>query len=95
LGGKLLAVDLFAGAGGLSEGLRKAGYVKLANEIQKDAALTYRRNHPDTKLLLGDVQKMNETHIIPQITWNFDLIAGGTILPRVLNGARAFRSRHH
>jgi len=56
LGGKLLAVDLFAGAGGLSEGLRQAGFeVKLVNEIQKDAALTYRRNHPDTKLILGDI----------------------------------------
>ena len=47
--GVLTAVDLFAGAGGLSLGLRRAGFeVVLANEYSADAEWTYRHN------LLGD-----------------------------------------
>ena len=45
----LTAVDLFAGAGGLSLGLRRAGFdVVLANEYSVDAEWTYRHN------ILGD-----------------------------------------
>ncbi len=71
-------MDLFAGAGGLSEGLRQAGFeIKLANEKQKDAALTYQRNHPKTKMILGDITKIYETHLRPEIIWDVDLIAAG------------------
>ena len=41
----LTAVDLFAGAGGFSLGLRRAGFeVVLANEYSTDAEWTYRHN---------------------------------------------------
>ena len=45
----LTAIDLFAGAGGFSLGLRRAGFdVVLANEYSIDAEWTYRHN------ILGD-----------------------------------------
>lgn len=78
MGRSLIAIDLFAGAGGLSEGLRQAGFeIKIANEIQKDAALTYQRNHPNTKLILGDITEINESILIPSIKWDVDLISAG------------------
>ena len=50
------ACDLFAGAGGFSEGLRQAGFdVAVANEIDPVAAATYRANHPDTILIEDDI----------------------------------------
>ena len=43
--GVLTAIDLFAGAGGFSLGLRRAGFeVVLANEYSVDAEWTYRHN---------------------------------------------------
>lgn len=50
------AVDLFAGAGGLSLGMRRAGLrVHAAVESDANAAQTYRANHPGTLLLEQDV----------------------------------------
>jgi DNA (cytosine-5)-methyltransferase 1 len=75
---ELKAVDLFAGAGGLSEGLKEAGFhVVLANEKQKDAVLTYKMNHPETKIIEGDILEVGESEIIPSIKGEIDLIAGG------------------
>ncbi len=52
----MIGVDLFAGAGGLSLGARRAGIdVRVAYELQADACETYRRNHPSTALVEGDV----------------------------------------
>ena len=49
---QVVAVDLFAGAGGLSLGVKMAGaQVALAVEEDGDAAKTFRANHPDTVLL--------------------------------------------
>lgn len=45
-------MDLFAGAGGLGLGFRQAGYrVALAVEPDRNAAQTYRFNHPGTAVL--------------------------------------------
>lgn len=50
--GKPVAVDLFAGAGGLGTGFRSAGYrVGLAVESDRAAAQTYRFNNPGVPVL--------------------------------------------
>jgi DNA (cytosine-5)-methyltransferase 1 len=55
----LIAMDLFAGCGGLSLGLRKAGInVAWANEYDPHAAETYRRSHPGTLLYEEDATSL-------------------------------------
>ena len=56
------AVDLFAGAGGASRGLRNAGFrVLAAVEADSVACRTYAANHPETLLLRCDVREV-EAH---------------------------------
>lgn len=54
---RLTAIDLFCGAGGLSEGFRQAGYTVVAgNDIDAAAGLTYEATHPDAKFILEPIQ---------------------------------------
>ena len=54
------AVELFAGAGGLSIGLERAGiHVVIANEIMPDFAATLAANHPDTNVINDDIHKID------------------------------------
>jgi DNA (cytosine-5)-methyltransferase 1 len=56
---RLTAVDLFAGAGGLSVGLQKADFdVRAAVEIDPTSAATYRLNHKDTPVLVADIRRV-------------------------------------
>lgn len=57
-------IDLFCGAGGLSLGMEEAGFMPLlAVDINEQSLETYRRNHPFTHTILGDMRKLTETDI--------------------------------
>jgi DNA (cytosine-5)-methyltransferase 1 len=74
-------IDLFAGAGGLSEGLSEAGFHGLfANEIVEDYAYTYKLNHPSTDVVTADIRSLDPNLIRSQLGLQreeLDLIAGG------------------
>lgn len=54
------AIDLFSGCGGLSRGLKDAGYrVLAAIEIEPKACETYRANHQDVELLSKDIRQVS------------------------------------
>lgn len=55
-----VAIDLFAGAGGLGEGLEASGIaVAAATELHPQPALTYAFNHPDTSVIAGDIRDLD------------------------------------
>ncbi|MBI4842751.1 MAG: DNA cytosine methyltransferase [Nitrospirae bacterium] len=78
---KPIAVDLFCGAGGLSEGLQKASFsVVAAVENDKNAATTYKKNHPNTVLICKDISDLTSTELLGAAGVNsseIDVIAGG------------------
>lgn len=59
-----VAVDLFSGGGGLTYGLREAGFtVTAAVEIEKEACKTFERNHPNTILFQSDIRSLSGKQI--------------------------------
>lgn len=59
-----LAIDLFSGCGGLSEGLKRAGFrVVAAFDNDPDAIATYQLNHPDAKVFPGDIRRIKTSDV--------------------------------
>lgn len=53
-------IDLFCGAGGLSEGFRQAGFqILAANDFDKFCASTYKHCHPEVSFLDGSIQNLS------------------------------------
>ena len=78
-GSRLVAIDVFCGAGGLSEGLRQAGFSPLLGvDFDRHAAATYRRNHPGVPVVEEDIQHV-DGGLLARLTGNadIDLLAGG------------------
>lgn len=73
------SIDLFSGAGGLSEGLRQAGMdPRVAVDFDTHAMRTYRANHPEAETILGDVAEVTGQQLMRLAgTDDIDLIAGG------------------
>lgn len=62
---KPIAIDLFAGCGGLTYGLGMAGFhVAAGVESDSIAARTYRNNYPDSVLLEKDIREVSVNEII-------------------------------
>lgn len=58
-------VDLFCGAGGLSEGFRQAGYIVLAGlDYDDTAGRTFAATHPEARFLGGPIQNIEATDIL-------------------------------
>jgi len=75
----LKVLDLFCGAGGLSEGFKRAGFeIVLGIDSDKDALETFKLNHPESEIICGDVSKITKTdvkEIIGKV--KIDVIIGG------------------
>lgn len=54
----LCAIDLFCGAGGLSEGFRQSGFTVLAgNDFDQAAGATFTKTHRSARFLAGPIQR--------------------------------------
>ncbi|CEH28022.1 DNA methyltransferase [Aneurinibacillus migulanus] len=72
---KYRGISLFAGAGGMDVGFKKAGvHVEWASEIDKDACNTYEANNVETILKRGDIR---ETYHELRNYEGIDIIFGG------------------
>lgn len=61
----LRAIDLFSGCGGLSLGLKEAGFaVVAAVEVDRKAQETYRLNHPRVRLYAQDIRELDPTEVL-------------------------------
>lgn len=70
----MLMLDLFVGAGGLSIGLKKAGFeAELAVEINPDACRTYASLFPNVDLRDTDIRDLSFVSLAGRVT----LVAGG------------------
>ena len=98
------AVDLFCGAGGLSEGLRRAGYAVVgAVELDPLACMAYRANHEDVQLWECDIRRVTGTELMRELRLRkgqLDLLAAcppcqGFSTIRTRNGQRRNRDKRN
>lgn len=94
--GRLIAVDLFCGCGGLTVGLKQAGF-EVVGAIDNDplALLTYHENHPTVKIYSDDIRNIETDEFAKMLQLDkgeLDLLAGcppcqGFSTMRTLNGS--------
>ncbi|MCJ7602872.1 MAG: DNA cytosine methyltransferase [Desulfobulbaceae bacterium] len=95
-GGKPTAIDLFCGCGGLTVGLKKAGFLVLgAVDVDPLSVKTYKANHPGVTLWETDIRELEPAELLEEFGLKegvLDLLAGcppcqGFSKMRTLNGA--------
>src|SRR5918996_232059 len=74
------AIDVFAGAGGVTVGLRQAGFAVLA-AVDNDplAAATYRANNPRSHVWETDIRRLPAVKVLRQVglkSGELDLLVG-------------------
>jgi DNA (cytosine-5)-methyltransferase 1 len=101
---KPIAIDLFCGAGGLSQGLREAGFeVMGAIDLDAVACRTYRLNHDGVKLWQKDIRQLSGASIMRSLgirPGELNLLAAcppcqGFSTMRTKNGIRRNRDRRN
>lgn len=94
--GQHSAIDLFCGCGGLTVGLKEAGFKVLgAVDIDTLSMQTYKANHPEVTTWEKDIREINPFDVMTQLhlgIGELDLLAGcppcqGFSTMRTLNGA--------
>lgn len=77
---RLTAIDLFCGAGGLTEGLRQAGFTVVgAIDNAPLAAQAYHLNHPRTRVWVRDIRRLSPLEVAAEVglrPGDLDLLAG-------------------
>lgn len=77
----LKTIDLFAGAGGITEGFRKAGYMCVcANDFDEEAKHTFTYNHPTVPYVLKDIKNVTAAELLRAARCSasdIDVITGG------------------
>lgn len=103
-GKQFRAIDLFCGCGGLTVGLKQAGFhVVGAVEVDSLAVETYQKNHPEVHIWHQDIRKLTSPMILKALglrPGGLDLLAGcppcqGFSAMRRLNGARRVRDEQN
>lgn len=74
----LTVVDLFCGAGGLSQGLKEVGYnVVLGLDKDEDSCQTYTANHPDAAVECASITDLTPRDIARRAGGRVDVVVGG------------------
>lgn len=98
------AIDLFSGCGGLTVGLKRAGFnVLSAIECWDAAADAYELNHPEVHLIRSDIRECDAAKLMRTLkltAGKLDLLAGcppcqGFSALRTLNGSRPITDRQN
>lgn len=101
---KRIAIDLFSGCGGLTLGLKQAGF-RVVSAIDNDptAVETYKVNHPRVKAVLNDIRKVDAAALCKELglkKGELDLLAGcppcqGFSSMRTHNGKMSIRDKRN
>ncbi len=74
----MTVVDLFSGAGGLSEGFRQAGFTVIAgSDNDPDALATFAVNFPEASAILGDIRMPEVREQIRAVARQATVLVGG------------------
>jgi DNA (cytosine-5)-methyltransferase 1 len=78
---EIKTIDLFAGAGGITEGFRQAGAsCVFANDFNPHACETFRHNHPGVEMVCGAIQDLDPAKIRKNLAMrkgDLDVLVGG------------------